>query len=157
MSGPEVPEPAARETSGPGPSALGSSAALENLQQALRHVRSDGTAYVQARWQLFQLELREAKAKFMRLALLACTAVVLAVSGIAVLAVALAHLLAEQTGLDRELLLAIEGGVLLAMAGSAAWLGWWRYRSEFRPFEQSLEELQEDLNWLRQHLGTDRQ
>lgn len=113
-------------------------------------------AYVQAHWRLFQLELHEAKADFVRLALFACTSLVLGVAGMAVLVAALAHLLAEWTGLDRELVLAIEGGLLLAIGAGAGWLGWRRCRREFRPLQQSLEELQEDLQWLRQHLGTGR-
>ncbi len=156
MSGPETPEPAAPEASRPGPSSLESAAALESLQQTLRQAGADGMAYVQARWRLLQLELYEARAELVRLAVFASTALVLAVAGIVVLAVVLADLLAERTGMDRELLLAIEGGLLLAAGACAGWLGWRRCRREFRPLEQSLEELEEDLHWLRQHLGTDR-
>lgn len=128
-------------------------AAVGELLEALERLRADAAAYAQARWQLLRLELLEGRAALVRLAFLLGAAVVLGLVGLALLAAALAGPLAQWTGWEREPLWAIEGAVLLAAGASVAWSGWRRSRRELRLFEQSLEELQEDLRWLRERWG----
>lgn len=121
------------------------------MQQLLRQMQADGLAYARARWRLLQLELLEARRTLLLAGVFALAALVLGIVGLALLAAALAEVLRDWTGLDSGPLLAIEGALLLILGAAVGWLAWRRFRCELRPFEQSLEELQEDLHWLRQH------
>jgi uncharacterized membrane protein YqjE len=150
----------------PGPEGAGADAAEANaaeilaaagrVEEGLRRVRADALAYAEARWRLMQLELLEARAALGRLAAVALASFVLAVVGLGLLAASGAERLSRISGLDRALVLAMEGGLLLAAGAGAAWWGWRRWRRTFRPLEQSLEELQEDLHWLRERWGLER-
>ncbi|MCL6504103.1 MAG: phage holin family protein [Pirellulales bacterium] len=121
------------------------------MQQLLRQMQADLLASARARWRLLQIELLEARRTLLLAAAFALAAIVLGIVGLALLAAALAKVLEDWTGLDSGPLLAIEGALLLILGATIGWLAWRRFRCELRLFEQSLEELQEDLHWLRQH------
>lgn len=105
------------------------------------------------RLRLAEIELRESAQTTKRFALCAIASLVLILTSLPVLVVALATWLGEVTPLSAMACNAILG-LFLAFAGATAlWFSWRRFRRDFRGLEQSVEELREDLVWLKEWTG----
>lgn len=99
-----------------------------------------------ARWALGRLEIDVAVGQLKRLAIVLALAGVLALTALPVLVVALANSFCPYS----TTILWFAGGGLLAIGVVAGVLAWRRFRREFSPLEDSLAELHEDLEWLRE-------
>ncbi len=101
------------------------------------------------RVELARLEAQEAIAAGKRLAVVAAMAAVMVLSALPVLVVCAGHLLAAWPGgMPAPGWMLVLAVLLLGVGGAWGWLAWRRFRRELRAFEQSLEELREDLVWL---------
>ncbi len=105
------------------------------------------------RLRLAEIELRESAQTTKRFAVWAVVAVILLLTSLPVLVVAFSAWLGEVTvlsGMVWNLIL----GLLLAIGGVAAfWFSWRRFRRDFRGLEESIEELREDLVWVKEWRG----
>ena len=100
------------------------------------------------RWELARLELDAAVASTKRLAVAAITAGLMVLCALPILAVGLAEGLDGRLGVSRLQWLLIIGFTLLLGGLAGGTLAWRHFRRRFTGFEQSLEELREDLVWL---------
>ncbi|HEV3007270.1 MAG TPA: phage holin family protein [Pirellulales bacterium] len=111
-------------------------------------LKSDIAALARLRWQLARLEAAAAAQSIRRLALVVAVAALAALVALSVLVVALADVLDGRLGVPRWGWLSFFGFGLLATAALSAWMRWRRFRREFVGFEQTMEELREDITWL---------
>jgi len=126
---------------------------LADLQQQAARLRAELGQTLALRWQLARLEVQAATGSIKRLAVGLAVAVVLAFTGLPVLAVWAATLLDEKLPLRGISWLLIFGLVLVAAAALVGWLAWRHFRRRFVGLEETLEELREDLVWLREWTG----
>ncbi len=75
------------------------------------------------------------------------------VVGLALAAVGMTGWLAERLGASSHLVGILVGLALVVAASLFGWLSYRRFRSEFTAFEQTAEELREDIVWLREQIG----
>jgi len=123
---------------------------LGELRDELSGMAGEMSQLATLRWRLAEIELRESAQTARRFAVWAVVATVLLFTSLPVFVVALAIWLGKVTSLS-GLSWAWILGLLLAIAGSTVlWLSWRRFRREFRGLEQSIEELREDLVWVRE-------
>ncbi len=107
-------------------------------------------ALAAARWRLLQMELVSARDQVRKLAIVLFAAFCAVLVSLPVLIVAAGDALDGKLGLPRWAWLLASGLLLLTSACLSAWLSWRRFRREFVGLAESLEELQEDLVWLRE-------
>ncbi|MEE8452880.1 MAG: phage holin family protein [Thermoguttaceae bacterium] len=100
------------------------------------------------RWELARLELDAAVASIKRLAIAAIAVGLMVLCALPILAVGLAEGLDGRLGVSRLGWLLIFGFTLLSCGIAGGTLAWRYFRRRFTGFEQSLEELREDLVWL---------
>jgi hypothetical protein len=103
-----------------------------------------------ARWELARLELLADLRSAKRLAIVWLVSAVLALTALPLLAAALAEVLDGCAGIHRGVWLLIFAGGLLILALAAASLAWRRFQRKFTGLRETLEELREDLVWLRE-------
>jgi hypothetical protein len=118
-------------------------------------LKADIVSLARLRWQLAKLEAVAAAQSVRRFALVVVFAAVAALIALNVLVVAAADVLDGRLGVPRWGWLLLFGIWLLATAAWAAWVRWQRFRREFVGFEQTFEELREDIVWLRERLGAE--
>ena len=126
---------------------------LADLQEQAARLRAELEQTLALRWQLARLEVQAAVGSIKRLAVGLAAAAVLALTGLPVLAVWAATLLDERLPLRGIRWLLVFGLVLLAAAALAGWLAWRHFRRRFVGLEETLEELREDLVWIREWTG----
>lgn len=106
------------------------------------------------RFELARLEFRAAAGQMKRLAIVLLVAGVLAVSALPILAVGAAELLLAEgdrwLGISRGGWLLLFGCGLLLGGVAGGYLVWRRFRRHFAGMEQTLEELREDVAWLKE-------
>jgi len=102
------------------------------------------------RWRLARLELDAASRSVKWLAIVLAVAAIMLTTGLPLLAVCLAELLAEAAGVAQAWWLLAFGVLLLIAAALSGWLAWRRFRLRFVGLEETLEELREDLVWLQE-------
>lgn len=106
-----------------------------------------------ARWQLAALETREAVRLVRQTSIYLAIAGWMLLSSLPLLVVALAAWCAAWWGISQALAQTI-GFLSLVVAGLLlATFGWRRFRRQFVGWEESLAELREDLQWLREWQG----
>jgi hypothetical protein len=105
------------------------------------------------RWQLAWLEVRADLASTRRLAIVLAAVAVMALTALPVLTVCAADVLDQRLGIPRIGWLLTFGLVLLGSAPLIGWLAWSRFRRRLVALEETLEELREDLVWLREWTG----
>jgi hypothetical protein len=121
--------------------------------ERLKHdVRDWATAHIE----LAQTEAVEAGRAAGGLGLRCGVAYTAVVVGLSLAAVGVTGWLAGRFNLSPHLTAILVGLALVAVAAVFAWLCWRRFRSEFTAFEQTVEELREDVIWLREHFGDTR-
>ncbi len=123
---------------------------LADLRAELAALGGELREMAAARWELARLELAADLRSARRLAICWLAAGVAALAVLPLLAVALAEALAGCGGISRGgWLLRLAAG-LLVLAGAGGYLAWRRFRRRFLGLRETLEELQEDLLWLRE-------
>jgi len=127
---------------------------LAAMQSAVHRATGDVRTLAEARWKLARLEVLTAAGEIKRLAIAAAAGGIVALVSMPVLVVALADLLEGTFGFGRAAWLGLFGVGLLASAVVVAWTGWRRFQARFVGLEETLEELQEDLVWLREWTGS---
>jgi len=116
-------------------------------------LKSDIVSLSQLRWQLARLEASAAARSLRRLTVVLTAAVLAVLVAVPLLLVALAEALDGRLGVPRWVWLLALGVGLLLTAALAAWTRWRRFRQEFVGFEQTIEELREDVVWLRERFA----
>ena len=124
------------------------------LQRELGSLAADLKEMATLRWQLALLEWQAAVGQVKRVSIALLAVGVMALSALPILAVGAAELLLSEEehwlGISRGGWLMIFGFGLLAGAAAGGWLLWRRFRRRFLGMEQTLEELREDLVWLKE-------
>jgi hypothetical protein len=126
---------------------------LADVRREIGGLIAEVRAMVALRGQLAGVELRGTIGAIRQLLIRLVVVAAVTVVAVSVLAVAAAEGLAWWLDLDRLACLAVCGGVLLVIAAGGGYLAWRGFRSRFCGMEQSLEELREDLLWLKQWAG----
>ena len=101
------------------------------------------------RWELARLEVGEAIGNLKRLAMVLSAAAVMVITALPLLAAAAGEALAGRLGMGRVGWLLIFGAGLLVGGLATGYLAWRRFRRRFAGVEQTLEELHEDVAWLK--------
>ncbi len=127
----------------PAPSLLG------DLRREIGSLGAEVKEMAALRLELAQVEWQAAVTEVKRLVLGGLVAVVLGLTALPVAAVAAADLLEGTLGISRGGWLLIEAAALLAAAVAGGFLAWRRFRRRFAGLEETLEELREDLDWIR--------
>ena len=126
---------------------------LGELREELSGMTDELGQLAALRLRLAEIELRESVQTTKRFAIWAVVAVVLLLTSLPVFVVALSGWLGEVTAFSSTAWNAILG-LLLAIAGAVTfWSSWRRFRRDFRGMEQSIEELREDLVWVKEWKG----
>ena len=123
---------------------------LKDAKQQVAALAADLRRMVGLRWQLAALELQAAVGSAKWLAVVLVAAAVTGLTALPVLVVYAAERIALLTDISRTTWLLVFGLGLLTLATVGAWLAWRRFRREFVGLEETLEELREDLLWLRE-------
>ena len=126
---------------------------LGELQEELSGMADELGELAKLRLRLAEIELRESAQTAKRFAVWAVVAAILLLTSLPVLVVALSGWLGEVTVLSGPAWNVILG-LLLALGGAATlWFSWRRFRRDFRGLEESIEELREDLVWVKEWTG----
>ncbi|MGD9127367.1 MAG: phage holin family protein [Planctomycetia bacterium] len=121
----------------------------ENLNTLSREVRES----VALRYRLAMIELKADLANLRSLVVVFVLALVGVLTGVAVLAVWVAELLDEYIPLCAELWYLIVGLTAIVFSLLLLWFAWRRFRRRWVGLEQTLEELREDIVWLKEWAG----
>ncbi len=122
---------------------------FSEAREAIARLGADLQEMAALRWQLARLELEAAAGALKRVAVVWAASAVAAIIGLALSAVCLSELLGTITAMEPVYWLLILSVVLLSGAALAGWLAWRRFQRQFVGFEETVEELREDLVWLR--------
>lgn len=128
-----------------------------DLRQQVTRLGAELKEMFNLRWQLAVMELRADLESAKRLVLILGAAIVTGLTALPLLGAAAADALDGSLGISRTVWLLIFGSLLLAIACSAAWFGWRRFRRRLIGLEETLEELRDDVAWLRQWAGAEEQ
>ena len=126
---------------------------LAEVRQELAALASDAQEMLRLRGELARRELLADARSLRRLALSAAVAAVMALTALPLLVVAAAWGLDGWLGVSMAGWLVGGGLVLLAAAAAIGWLAWRRFRRDLVALAETIEELREDLVWLRQWTG----
>jgi hypothetical protein len=107
-------------------------------------------AMATARWELARLEVTADLRSAKRLAIVWFVVAVMLLTAIPVLVVGLADALGGYGNLSRGGWLLLFAGGLLTLGGGGGYLAWRGFRRRFVGLQETLEELREDLVWLRE-------
>ncbi len=123
---------------------------LSGLRDELGALAGEVAESLRLRIELAQLELAEDYRAAKRLAVVLLTALVMLLTSLPLLAVALADVLDGVGGLSRAGWLLIFAMGLVLVAGSGSLVAWRRFRRGMVGLQETIEELREDLLWLRE-------
>ena len=123
---------------------------LADLKDEIGSLGADLKELGRLRWELANVELREAAGTVKRLAICLLVVGVMAVGALPILVVALAQSLDKRLGISSTGWLLIFGFGLLIGGAAVGYFAWRRFRRRFAGMEQTIEELREDLVWLKQ-------
>ncbi len=123
---------------------------LGGLRDELGGFAGELAESLRLRMELAQLELAEDYRAAKRLAVVLLTAVVMLLTSLPLLAAALAEVLHGVGGLSRAGWLLLFALGLMLLAGLGSFLAWRRFRRGMVGLQETLEELREDLLWLRE-------
>ncbi len=125
---------------------------LGDLKDEVRRAAGEAAEMGELRWRLARLELTESAAQVKQLAIVLGVAAVMALTALPVLVVWLAATLDGVVFGVAGWLLAFALGLLI-VAGVGGWLAYRRFRRQFTGLEETIDELREDLVWLREWAG----
>lgn len=114
---------------------------------------SDLGRLLENRRRLIELEVQDAKSTLRRTAWDGAVALILGVAGLSLLSVAALDRLQGVWGFSREAWGTMGGLGLSLIAIVVARLALLRFRRDFRGLRDSLDELREDVAWLRDEVG----
>jgi hypothetical protein len=123
---------------------------LADLREGLADLGGELREMAGARWELARLELDSDLQSFQRLVIAWLIAAVMALTALPLLAVCLADCLAGWAQIGRGGWLLILAGIFLLLSAAIACLAWRRFRRRFLGLRETIEELREDLAWLRE-------
>ena len=129
---------------------------LADLKEEVSRAGSELGEMARLRWQLARLELNESIAQVKRLAIVLAVAAVMALTALPVLVVWAAETVALHTDdspFPAHGWMLIFASALLLIAGLGGFLAYRRFRRQFTGLEQTIEEVREDLIWLRDWVG----
>jgi uncharacterized membrane protein YbhN (UPF0104 family) len=126
---------------------------FDGVKAEAARLKSDIASLARLRWQLARLEATSAACSLRRLVVVLAAAALAALVALPILLVALSDALDGRLGVPRWGWLLAFGFGLLLTAALAVWARWRRFRQEFVGFEQTLEELREDVVWLRERFA----
>ncbi len=127
-----------------------------HLRQGCGELHDDATEMLAARVELAQLEMRLASAGLSRLTTFVGVCGVTALGGYVILVQLAAERLPALGSLSYSQSLALVGSGMIATGGLLAWLAVRRFRRKYRLFEQSIAELQADLQAVQSWLNRSR-
>ncbi len=128
---------------------------LADLRREIGSLGDEVKEMAALRLELAQMEWQSAVGEVKRLVLGTVVASVLGLTALPIAAVAAADLLEGTLGISREGWLLIEAGALLTAAVAGGFLAWRRFQRRFAGFEETLEELREDLDWIKNYKQSD--
>jgi len=120
----------------------------DKVRREIGSLAADMREMASLRWELARLELESAIGSIKRLAIAAVMAGLMVLCALPILVVGLAEGLDGWLGVSRLGWLLIFGLTLLTGGLAGGTLAWRYFRRRFTGFEQSLEELREDLVWF---------
>ncbi|MEA1950714.1 MAG: phage holin family protein [Planctomycetota bacterium] len=123
---------------------------FSGLQAELGSLVSDIREMAELRWELARLEFTADARATARLLVVLAVALLMTLVALPVLVVSLGSLLDGIWGISQSGWLCIFGLVLLVTAGIGGFLAWRRFRRNFIGLAETLEELREDMLWLRE-------
>ena len=129
--------------------------ASSSWRQQCRRLVADCRTLVEARWRLATIECRIAARQIGRLGLVWAIALAALLVSATLALVALADVLEQLSGTSRTVWLCLMSAGLAVLAVIACWVAWIRFRRQFVGLQESLEELHEDIVWLREWLAPD--
>lgn len=128
---------------------------LSGLRDELGSLAGEVTESLKLRLELAQLELAEDYRSGKRLAMVLLAALVLLLTSLPLLAVSLADVLDGLGQISRAGWLLIFAAALILIAASGAFFTWRRFRRNLVGLQETIEELREDILWLREWTGAD--
>jgi len=123
---------------------------LADLRDELAALGGELREMAAARWELARLELEADRQTLRGLVLAWLVALLMALTALPVLVVCLAEMLDRWQNVPRSVWLLGFGLGLLAFALLGGYLAWRRFRRRAVGLQETLEELREDLLWLRE-------
>jgi hypothetical protein len=127
---------------------------LADVRNELRSLGGELREAIAARCELARLEIASDLLSAKRLAVAWIVALVMALTSLPLVAVWMAEVLSELTGIPRGGWLLGFAACLLLAAGVGGYLAWRRFHRNFLGLRETLEELREDMLWLQEHSGT---
>jgi len=123
---------------------------FSGLQAELGSLNADIRKMAMIRWELARLELAADARSAGRLAVILAIAALLALVSLPLLVVALGCLLDGLLGISQGGWLCIFGLCFLLAATLGSLFAWRRFRRNLVALEETIEELREDMLWLRE-------
>ena len=123
---------------------------LADLKREIGSLGVDLHESIELRWRLAQLEWESDIRLAKRLGVVLAIVLILVLTALPVLAVCLAEVCDGWLGIPDTGWLAIFGFVLLFGGAAGGYAAYRHFRRSFLGFEQTLEELREDMVWLRE-------
>jgi uncharacterized membrane protein YqjE len=125
---------------------------LADLRAELGSLAADLQEMLQLRWELARLEIQADLNHLKRLAFIWGMAGVMAMTSLPLLATCLAETLDGWQGIARRGWLLIFGLTLLGTAFICVYCGWLWFRRRFFGLQETIDELREDLQWIKEGL-----
>jgi len=126
---------------------------LADLRDELGGLSAELAEMLRCHVELARLEIASDLGNVRRLAVALSIAGVMALTALPLLAVALAWWVKDALGLGFPGWLAVFAAALLATAAAVGYLARRRFRARLCALEETLEELREDVQWLREWMG----
>ena len=126
---------------------------LSDVRAELGSLGGELREMASARLELARLEIESDLLSAKRLAVAWAVAGVMSLTALPLVAVCLAEVLAEHTDISRGGWLLILAAALLLLAALGGYLAWRRFRRNFLGLRETLEELREDVLWLKEKGG----
>ena len=123
---------------------------LADVREQLGSLGSELREMAAARCELAGVEIASDLLSAKRLAVAWAVALVMALTSLPLVAVWMAEVLDELTGIPRGGWLLGFAACLLLTAGVGGYLAWRRFRRNFLGLRETLEELREDVLWLKE-------
>jgi hypothetical protein len=127
---------------------------LADVRQELGSLGTELREMAAARLELAQLEIASDLLSAKRLAVAWLVAAVMALTSLPLVAVWMAEVLGELTRIPRGGWLLGFAGCLFLASGIGGYLAWRRFRRNFLGLRETLEELREDILWLKEKGGS---
>ena len=123
---------------------------LADLKAELSGLKADLGEMLQLRWELARLEIQADLGHLKRLVFIWVVAAVTALTALPLFATCVADALDGRLGIARRGWLLIFGLGLLCTAVICVYIGRVWFRRRFIGLQQSLEELREDMDWVKE-------